>query len=707
MDQLGGRMQRFVVGKMALAIASLGIGLGAAPAAPTYHSIARTIDGVQKAWNERKDNPDPNAPGWNAFFDALKREFRAYALADNDNDRLVALGQIYQMDVALYGVSWQPAADLREELRVWLRPRVQLAWAERRLVDTVQGLATTTDPAVSSNRQRWVQFVDSDLGSALREYEAAATVAKRRASLKKVYAALQSLDSKNKATPWVPSIELERAIDDLYNRPNLDVTADLATLEPVFDQNLVTNEPIYRHGYVTSVTPGPKTGFGLLSDDAGISFFNSQLMTTYTPITDFNQQVSSNPQGKRVAKLYGFTASTQDCSEVTVTATISPSGLRLSQSYKHNVDAAICSYKEPGGGFGRAIAALIGMNQPKITQRVYDGAIGDFRSNVEKEALELGHERSMQSQAEQNARLSQYLVGNDTLQIRNLEITGLSLRSRPSHALAGGKLQWKGVASQAGADAPEPVALEVPDPGVTADVHLSSILTSLLAGYFQSETVRSLDNLMIVTKKIPPGTPPNEGMFLTRNADFKSFAEAVETARAANDPKVLAIRVKRPGTAPEFAADARGFLVALVHDFQIEVPAPPQAAKGGLAGPPANLYRITAPEAEFVISFTVTPETQDHPVRLSGRVEGFDPGPGAKVFAIGDEESKITQLTTFTSALVLSFMRTKIQGQPIDVPLSKLKMQGFAIQSVSPLDPSGWIRANLVRTSPSPIAGVQ
>ena len=44
-----------------------------------------------------------------------------------------------------------------------------------------------------------------------------------------------------------------------------------------------------------------------------------------------------------------------------------------------------------------------------------------------------------------------------------------------------------------------------------------------------------------------------------------------------------------------------------MRDFQIDVPAPANAAKGGIAGPPAQVYRMTSPNAEFAISFTVAP----------------------------------------------------------------------------------------------------
>jgi hypothetical protein len=191
------------------------------------------------------------------------------------------------------------------------------------------------------------------------------------------------------------------------------------------------------------------------------------------------------------------------------------------------------------------------------------------------------------------------------------------------------------------------------------------------------------------------------------NVDYAGFLKAIDTAEAANDPNVQALRVRKPGRSPEFAADARGFLVALVHDFVLEVAVPPRMRAGSLFSPPARVYRISAPEAEFVLSFKITPETQNTPVRLSGRVEEFNPGPGAKVFSINEEESKPRPLPDAAAFGVFVVFANKLKGQPIDIPLSTLKLQGFAIQKVSDLDPSGWIRVQLVRTSNAPTAGIQ
>ncbi|MBV8231306.1 MAG: hypothetical protein JO329_15100, partial [Planctomycetaceae bacterium] len=450
-----------------------------------------------------------------------------------------------------------------------------------------------------------------------------------------------------------------------------------------------------------------KTGFGLLPSDDGIAFYNKQMLTSVTPIHDFQQQIERDRRGRRAAKLYYFNATSEDQSEVTITAVIRDTGLQLIPDYLHNVDAMICSLQTQGHSLGRFVASLVGFNQQRITQEVYTNALPRIQQNVQESAAELGQIRTTEEAEKRSATFRQYLIGNHMLAFRNLLITGLSLRSRPEYVLVGGTLQWRGGAEQVGADAPQPVALANPEPGVTADVHLTSIMSSLTRGYLQSDAVRSLDNLMIVTRKVPPGAPPSQGVVTSQNVDYPTYLRAVREARAANDPKVLAIRVKRPGRAPEFAADASGYLVAIIHDFVIDLPAPAQAVRGGMAGPPAQVYRISAPEAEVRIAFKVEPATQTNPVRLSGRIEGFDFGPNTRVFGINEDESKAAPLTAFTGTFVLGVFRGRVQGQPIDLPLSNLQLRGFAIRSVSPLDPSGWIRANLVRTSISPAAGLQ
>ena len=699
-------MRRFALGNLLLWLMGTATAFGAAPAAPSYVGVERAIQDVREGWGKPGAEAQPNAPGWNAFFDALRAELQTYCAAADENARLKSLGRIHQFWLALQPVIWHGGSRVRDELHGWMEPRIRLAWAERRLVDHVKSLAPTSDEAIMSNRSRWVAFVNQQLASALHLFDSAGTVADRLEALQKVYGALYALVAKNSVQPWAPSYELQSALNQLYNLPNLDISADVATLAPVLSRNIVETGPVYRKGYVSQVTAGPKTGFGLLASDEGISFYNSQWATSVTPIWDFQQQTEKDRRGRKVAKLYSFSATTHDQFHLTITATLTPNGLKLGPQNQHNVDALIGSLKQPGKGLGRFFLSMLGFNQTKITNKVYEGAIGRMREDVPKEAAEQTAEELAKAQAEQNAKLSQYLIGNNALAFRNLLILGLSLRSRPANALIGGTLQWRGAKDQVGAYVPQPARFAVPASGVSADLHLSSILTSLVRGYLQSDDARSVENLMVVTRKVAPNAPPNEGILLTRNADYAAFLKAVNEARAANDPKIMAVRVKRPGHSPEFGVDAHGFLVALIHDFLLEVPAPASAAKGGIAGPPAQVYRITAPRAEAIISFKITAQTEKEPVRLSGRIEGFDPGPGAQVYAVDQDEPKAVALNAFSSSVILGVFRTKVQGQPIDVPLSQLKLEGFAIRDVSPLDPSGWIRVNLVRTSTSPAAGI-
>ncbi len=675
----------------------------AAPATPTYVGVERTIESIRQAWAKPGARVDPNADGWNTLFDSLLQDLRNYAKADNDGDRLTAINQVYRISEALGTVSWPPAANIRAELRQWLVPRVRLAWARQRLRERVQALPASTDPNIQANRSRWVDFVQNDLGKALRDYDAADSVSQRQVALRKIHEALNSLNQQNQGRFWQPSWELSSAVSSLFNQPNLDITADVSTVAPVFDTNLVQSGPITRKGYTSMVTAGPKTGFGLLPSDDGIVFYNSQSMASATPIWDFQQQIAQDPQGRKAAKLYEFGATTYDWSELTVTAVLRPSGLELIPAASHNVNATISSAPEPGGGLGRAIASLIGMNQQKITNKVYEGALPKFQQQIPTEAAEETQEKISAEVAQRNADLrSKYLIGNNTAAIRDFLITQLSLRSRPEAIFVGGMFQWRDAPDQRGADAPQPPRLaSTYEPGVTADIHISSLLTSGASGFWRQFSVQYVKNLVIVTKAVPPGTPPKDAVTVSTNVDFPTYLKLVEETKKAKDPRVSAIRILRPEKAPEFSSDARGFLVAMIHDFQIDVPAPDQAAGGGMLGMPAKVLRIKLPLAEVAVSYQLD-TTSPEGLRVRGKIEEFSPGPNFEAIAINDDENQGKPLTRFTAAFVMGALGTKIRSQNIDVALNQLKLPGFAIQSISPLDPSGWMRVNLIRTATPP-----
>ena len=703
-------MRRFALGRLLSIPFAVSAALGAAPAAPTYLPVEQTIGKIRDGWGKPNAAAQPNAPGWNALFDALVGDLREYSAATNGAERLAALNKVYQFSNALGSVAWPPAGELRESLRTWLRPRVRLAWAERRLTDTIKGLPAVNDASAAGNRRKWVEFVDNDLGSALRRYDAASSVAERQAALKEVYQAIDALQGRNQAVAWAPSVQLEGAVNDLFNQPNFDVTIDAPTLSPVLNPaTLVQSGPVTRKGYVAQVTAGPRTGFGLLPSDDGILFYNSQMLTSVTPIWDFQRQVEANQQGKRAAKMYEFGATSVDNSELTVYTTITTDGLAITPAYRHNVGADINTTPQQGKGFARAVAGVIGFNQTKITQLAYENAIGQIRSNIEKEAQEEGVERTSQEAAQRNVGLRQILVGGHraVYAAANVLVEGLSLRSRADLALIGGKVAYLNAKQQVGADAPQPSSLGNAEPGVTADLHLASIMTNFARGYLQSPKAREAQNLMVVTQKVAPDAPPSRGVRVAENTDFPTYLKEVEAVQAANDPKLLAVRVKRPTEMPDFGVDARGFLVAIVHDFQLEVPAPAQMAKGGLAGAPAKVLRIVSPAAEFALSYKVESKTEAEPLRLAARIEDFDPGPQGKIYLINDDEAKATPMNPIAQTIAFTTIRNRLRGQPIDVPLSRLQLRGFAVRSVTPPDPSGWVRVTLDRTSASPAAGIQ
>ena len=108
-------MRRFPIGRGMLLALGLTVALGAAPAAPSYHAVSRTIDDIRRQWKQPGAREEPNAPGWNAFLDALLAEFKAHSGAASEGDRLASLNRLYEMAVALNGVSWSPAIRVRND----------------------------------------------------------------------------------------------------------------------------------------------------------------------------------------------------------------------------------------------------------------------------------------------------------------------------------------------------------------------------------------------------------------------------------------------------------------------------------------------------------------------------------------------------------------------------------------------------------------
>ena len=181
---------------------------------------------------------------------------------------------------------------------------------------------------------------------------------------------------------------------------------------------------------------------------------------------------------------------------------------------------------------------------------------------------------------------------------------------------------------------------------------------------------------MLVTKAVEPGVPAREGVTVGRNVDYPTFLKEIDLARAANNPKVGAYRIKKPTVPPEFAADDRGYLVVIVKDFQLEVPAPPGSERGGLLGAPFKVLRFLVPTAEFTLSYKVAANGANPPTELDAKVEDFVPSGNSKVQMIFEDESKLTTMGPFQANIALLGFKTKLQQLPIKVPLSGLKIPG-------------------------------
>ena len=95
--------------------------------------------GHQAVGRAQRGGPRVSAPGWRAFFDALKGELANYGTAvTSERARLLSLGSAPQdgpgpLDRRLGA---RPS-KVRSALDEWLTPRVRVAWAERRLVEFV------------------------------------------------------------------------------------------------------------------------------------------------------------------------------------------------------------------------------------------------------------------------------------------------------------------------------------------------------------------------------------------------------------------------------------------------------------------------------------------------------------------------------------------------------------------------------------------
>ncbi len=687
---------RWVAGAVISVLVVLGSGAwAAAPAPPTYAAVDKAIDKIKHDWSTPGNRP-ATAEGWEALFGAIQEQLKLYGKAATLQARSDALDRLEQFEGALATTTWQPALDVLSALQEWSTPRRRVIQAEAGLDAAVNGMPPTNDKRAQAMRAQWLAFTHDELGKAFRDYEAATTVIARQHALKAIQTALDALDKNQKANPWDPSGELERAFAALFDHPNIDVVVDAATLAPLFDRNLVETGPVTRKGYVSQVTAGPKTGYGLVESTDGIAFYNSQLYTSITPIWDFQNQIASDRRGQQAAKLYYFSATSRDDAEIIITTVLRPSGLEINPSYRHSISGNVCSQPMAGGGLGRTVAAIVGMNQRRITNKVQDGAVVNFQSRIPAEAMEEGLERTSKEAETRTADLrSKFELTENSFSTRGVVLRSIRLRSNPEAAFIAGVLGLKQGPGPLGADTPPPPSPIPVEPGISARVHVGSLLTGAAAGLFEREEVREFKSAMILLQAPTPNLPLKDAVQVQKNVNFETFARQVDTARGSGG-KLVALRVTRPNAPPEFRVDARGFLVALVHDVTIDVPAPAQEARGGMMGAPAKIYRLVMPLAEVAFSFKLTP-LSDGMIQLAARVEEFTPGADAKVLAINDQETKAVPLSRFSGGIVLGVLGGQLRSRPINLKLDPSRIPGVTIKAISPLDSTGWLRVSLER----------
>ena len=131
---------------LAVAIGSVAGVLGAAPVSPSYLGVERTIDEIRRSWSSPGAPAQPNAPGWDALFDALLADLGSYSKAESEGERLEALNRVYQISTGLStvasGAGGQPPRGDPPMAPTSGPPRL----GRQRLSETVQALAGNHRP---------------------------------------------------------------------------------------------------------------------------------------------------------------------------------------------------------------------------------------------------------------------------------------------------------------------------------------------------------------------------------------------------------------------------------------------------------------------------------------------------------------------------------------------------------------------------------
>ena len=77
-------------------------------------------------------------------------------------------------------------------------------------------------------------------------------------------------------------------------------------------------------------------------------------------------------------------------------------------------------------------------------------------------------------------------------------------------------------------------------------------------GLFLRNEVQSVENLGVVTRDVPPGSPPQQAAVIAKMWVFRLCPGSRRSGQG-QQPQGDSDPVKRPGQAPEFAVDSRGY----------------------------------------------------------------------------------------------------------------------------------------------------
>ncbi len=672
------------LGLTVLLTSLMGRGEAQTTPAPSYAEIEASIVSLEKQWQGLDPATNPELARATDFVKGLRTDLQAYSGTTDADARVAALNRLHQSVATLDQTTSPAEAQVRDDLRYWLRPRIALAWAE------YQTLAQTTKG--SPERERWADFIEKTLRPAVGALEGAKTPADRTRAAESIDNAISTLQTRTDLPANAHSDTLVAALASLYLQPNVEVTIDHSALTSfIMPKGIVEPGPIFFKGQWSYVTPGPVQGIGFQPTADGVQIVVQQAFTSMTSIQGFEQQMEANdPRAKQATSMYRFSATTRDDAVVTMVALFQiGTGLQLAQGYQHAVNAAVNTTPVAGAGFKRMFASLLGQNQKAITDKVQQGVMAKLPGEVVSNARELSGIKSSQGAARANALFRPYVLDGQTVGANGVGITNLRLTTGSNYATAHGNLYSFDSPKPRRATFPQPRKLLSFQPGITADLHVPSVLANFTDGAFKNPEIQGITSLQI---EAPAGTAaPGTAPKISRNVEFPAYLEAVQQGQQAGNASQL-VRILKPSRAPDYSVASNGDLLVSIPDFQLDVPAPSQLKGGAVGGPAASVYRIAAPSVQLGLSVFLDRSNPAVPPALKAKVTSFNLDPKFSVKAIDKDEASAQPLNPIVSRVVSAGLSSKIVGQTFDLPVAALNRPDVALVDVSPLDPSGWLR---------------